>query len=118
MSTQRVITHPYRHWTPLDIVFIRQNYGKMLPKELAEHFDVSIGTLRRIFKENNIHRPLGLPRNWKQWQVDLLEKEYETTPDLKGLAQRIGKSVNAIRTIAYLYALQRPRGRKKNEGNG
>lgn len=53
---------------------------------------------------------------WKQWQLDILDKEYDSTYGCAGrIAKKIGKTTVAIRTMAGTRGLTK-RNRKESGG--
>lgn len=105
--------YPYRHWSQADLYFIKCNYGnEMGIKELAEHFNTSPQNIKFVVSSNHIYRNKDVPKNWKKSQIDLLIDRFEICKDsqeLKALAAQLGKSVNAMRTMASQYGLSRRR---------
>ena len=98
-----------RKWTTDEIALLKKLYPENSIPELAKMLGRAVPTIKHKAYELEIKRKSWHEKLWTSEEIKLLRELYPTCEDIQDIAERIGRSPNAVRVKAYDLGLSKLR---------
>lgn len=97
----------YHHWTGREVKYVRENYGKLTSKQIADYIGVYPSVVKNLIARMHIVKVDNPPMGWSREQYDTLVKEFKNCKSVKELSKRIKKPIRSVYKMAYSKGLYR-----------